>query len=87
MRDTAQRVAEVLAEIGRILLLRLAGGQSVTWCVADHVMDSPPSLRINPYQLCETPVVLAVSATASRHGVSGRGSDYGHIRQTSEVMV
>jgi hypothetical protein len=41
MRDTAQRVAEVLAEIGRILLLRLAGGQSVTWCVADHVMDKP----------------------------------------------
>jgi hypothetical protein len=38
------------------------------------VMDSPPSLRINPYQLCETPLVLAVVATASQHGVSGRGS-------------
>ena len=35
------------------------------------VMDSPPALRINPYQLCETPLVLAVIATASRHGVSG----------------
>jgi hypothetical protein len=46
MRDTAQRVAEVLAEIGRILLLRLAGGQSVTWCVADHVMDSPPQVLL-----------------------------------------
>jgi hypothetical protein len=64
------------------LLLRLAGGQSVTWCVADHVMDSPPSLRINPYQLCETPVVLAVSATASRHGVSGRGSQMDKISHT-----
>jgi hypothetical protein len=38
------------------------------------VMDSLPSLRINAYQLCETPLVLAVVATASRHGVSGRGS-------------
>jgi hypothetical protein len=37
------------------------------------VMDSPPSPRINPYQLCEAPLVLAVVATASQHGVSGRG--------------
>jgi hypothetical protein len=51
------------------------------WGVADQsaghdrgVTDSHPSLRINPYQLCETPLVLAVVATASRHGVSGRGS-------------
>ena len=36
-------------------------------------MDSPPSPRINPYQLCEAPLVLAVVATASQHGVSGRG--------------
>src|SRR5206468_5549725 len=32
--------------------------------------DRDPSLKINPYQLCETPLVLAVIATASRHGVS-----------------
>jgi hypothetical protein len=44
-------------------------------CVADQsagrdrgVTDSPPSLKINPYRLCETPLVLAVLATASRHG-------------------
>jgi hypothetical protein len=30
-------------------------------------MDSPPSLRSNPYQLCETPLIMAVIATASRH--------------------
>src|ERR671917_800754 len=52
-------------------------------CVADQsaghdldVMDSSPSLRINPYQLCETPLVLAAIATASRHGVSEWGSSY-----------
>ena len=31
-------------------------------------MDSPPSLKINPYWLCETSLVLAVIATTSRHG-------------------
>jgi hypothetical protein len=84
-------------KIGRIWLIRLVTGHSVTVpgrpgcaggcgtssaggvggaaCVADQsaghdrgVMDNPPSLRINPYRLCETPLVLAVIATASRHG-------------------
>jgi hypothetical protein len=45
------------------------------WCGWSRTLsDSPPSLRINAYQLCETPLVLAVVATAPRHGVSGRGS-------------
>jgi hypothetical protein len=39
-------------------------------------MDSPSSLRINPYQLCETPLVLAVVAAGSvRNFVCGGWSE------------
>jgi hypothetical protein len=55
--------------------------------VASTARFRPPSLRINPYQLCETPVVLAVSATASRHGVSGRGSCSDGVEYWSETCT
>jgi hypothetical protein len=60
-------------QLGQSLALGGEGlGVGAAACVADQsvghdwgVMDSPPSLRINPYRLFETPLVLAVIATSS----------------------
>jgi hypothetical protein len=65
-------------QLGQSLALGGAGlGVGAAACVADQsvghdwgVMDSPPSLRINPYRLFETPLALAVIATSSPTWVS-----------------
>lgn len=45
--------------------------------------DSPPSLRINPYWLCETSLVLVVIAIVSWCGVFVWGSTIGRLSLAS----